>query len=198
MKKGNTKRKNDIIFMLFALVLGLFMGWAACDLEGIGVAGAIIKNIGIWVFVSALLAVYTPEAFRAAAHVLLYFIGVITAYFTNFAVMGGSVSFRTLIYWLIFGAIGALVGFIDWHACAKEWLGAACAAVPISLLAAEAYYIYKGFSISLAFDIVCAVILYVIMAPGKMQKLMTLPFIIVFTFALVYFHVLSGILGGWI
>ena len=198
MKKGNTKRKNDIIFMLFALVLGLFMGWAAWDVAEVGILGALTCNIGIWVFVSAFLAIYTQEAFRAALHVLLYFVGVIGGYFGNCVIMGGNVSFRMLLYWLIFAAIGALVGFIDWHSAAKEWLGAACTAVPISLLVAEGYDIYKGFSIVLAFDIVCAVVLYIVMARGKMQKLMALPFIIVFTFALVYFHVLSSILGGWI
>ena len=198
MKKGNAKRKNNTVFILFSLVLGLLMGWLARDLMSMWVIGVIIRNIGIWVFVSALLAVYSPEAFRAALHVFIYFAGVIAAYFAHDIWLGGAVSGRTMVYWLIFAAVGALIGFIDWHTYSKEWLGAACTAVPVSLLIAEAYPIYKGFSVPLAFDIVCAVALYIIMAPGKMQKLMALPIIIVFTFALVYFDVLSGIFGGWV
>ena len=71
MKRSNSKKKDNIIFMLFCLVLGMLMGWLAKDLAGNGVIGAIISNIGIWVFVSALIAVYSPEAVRAAVHVFL-------------------------------------------------------------------------------------------------------------------------------
>ena len=103
-----------------------------------------------------------------------------------------------VVYWIIFAAIGALIGFIDWHAGDKEWLGAGCAALPISLLIAEGYPIYHSMSVSLGFDIVCAIILYILLAPGKKSKLMALPFIMAFTFALVYFDVFSKIFGGWI
>ena len=184
--------------MLFCLVLGMLMGWLAKDLAGNGVIGAIISNIGISVFVSALIAVYSPEAVRAAVHVFLYFIGVIAAYYTHLFALGGRVDMGQVVYWIIFAAIGALIGFIDWHAGDKEWLGAGCAALPISLLIAEGYPIYHSMSVSLGFDIVCAIILYILLAPGKNQKLMALPFIMAFTFALVYFDVFSKIFGGWI
>ena len=184
--------------MLFCLVLGMLMGWLAKDLAGNGVIGAIISNIGIWVFVSALIAVYSPEAVRAAVHVFLYFIGVIAAYYTHLFALGGRVDMGQVVYWIIFAAIGALIGFIDWHAGDKEWLGAGCAALPISLLIAEGYPIYHSMSVSLGFDIVCAIRLYILLAPGKNQKLMALPFIMAFTFALVYFDVFSKIFGGWI
>ena len=198
MKRSNSKKKDNIIFMLFCLVLGMLMGWLAKDLAGNGVIGAIISNIGIWVFVSALIAVYSPEAVRAAVHVFLYFIGGIAAYYTHLFALGGRVDMGQVVYWIIFAAIGALIGFIDWHAGDKEWLGAGCAALPISLLIAEGYPIYHSMSVSLGFDIVCAIILYILLAPGKNQKLMALPFIMAFTFALVYFDVFSKIFGGWI
>ncbi len=198
MKKSYGKRKNDMVFILFSLVLGLLMGWVSKDLENGSVVGAIVSNLGIWVFVSALLAVYSQDGFRAALHVFVYLCGVISSYFTHQYLLGGTVTGRTLIYWVIFAAIGALVGFICHNACRKEWLGAACAAVPLSLLAAEAYPIYTGWQMPLFFDVLCAVILYMVMARGKVQKLMVLPFVIVFTFALVYFDVLSRIFGGWI
>ena len=71
MKRGDSKRKNNIVFILFCLVLGMLMGWLSKDLAGSGAIGAIISNIGIWVFVSALIAVYSPEAVRAAVHVFI-------------------------------------------------------------------------------------------------------------------------------
>lgn len=198
MKRNNAKRRNDVVFILFCLVLGMLMGWVAKDLAGSGVIGAIISNIGLWVFASALIAVYSPDGVGAALHVFIYFVGVILAYYAHLSALAGKIVTGSVVYWLVFAAIGAAIGFIVWHSRDREWIGAACAAVPISLLIAEGYPIYHSLSISLGFDIICAVILYILLAPGKNQKLMALPFIIVFTFALVYFDVFSKILGGFI
>lgn len=198
MKRGSSKKKFDIVFILFSLVLGMLMGWVSKDLESGKIIGAIIRNLGVWVFVSSLLAAWSQDAVAAALNVLIYFVGVIGAYYAHAVLLGESLVFGTVLYWLLFGAMGALVGFIVWNSWGKEWVGAICAAVPISLLIAEGYPVYHSMAWSLIFDIVCAVILYVVLAPGKMQKLMALPFIIIFTFALVYFGVLSRVFGGWI
>lgn len=197
MKRSNSKRKDNIIFILFCLVLGMLMGWLSKDLAGSGAIGAIISNIGIWVFVSSLIAVYSPDGVRAALHVFIYFVGVIGAYYAHLLVFGLHFA-GNILYWLVYAAIGALVGFIVWHAGDKEWIGAACASVPISLLIAEGYPIYHSLSVSLGFDIVCAIVLYLLLAPTKNQKLMALPYIILFTFALVYFGLFYKIFGGWI
>lgn len=198
MKRGSSKKKFDTVFILFSLVLGMLMGWVSKDLEGSGVIGAIIGNIGVWVFASALLAAWSKDAVSAALNVFIYFIGVIAAYYTHWIFLGNNLPVSSVVHWLIFAALGALIGFIVWNSWGKEWVGAICAAVPISLLIAEGYTFYENMAWSLIFDIVCAVILYLVLAPGKMQKLMALPFIIIFTFALVYFGVFSRIFGGWI
>ena len=198
MARRHSRNKYDVIFALFSLVLGMLMGWLAYDLNGSGVVGAIIANWGLWIFVAALLAYYSQSAMGAALNTFLYFAGVVMAYYAHFALVGGDVGVGTLIRPLILSVIGALVGFLTWHAGAKEWLGAICAAVPISLLVAEGYPIYYSRSMSLAFDILCAIVLYILLCRGKVQRLMALPFIIIFVIALVYFDAFAKIFGGWI
>ena len=198
MARGNSRNKYDIVFALFSLVLGMLMGWLAYDLSGSGIIGAIVTNAGVWIFTAALLAYYSQSGLGAALNTFLYFAGVVLAYYTHFALTGGAIGVGTFIRPLIFAAIGALLGFITWHAGAKEWLGAVCAAVPISLLIAEGYPIYYSRSVSLALDIVCAIILYILLCNGKVQRLMALPFIIIFVIALVYFDAFTRIFGGWI
>lgn len=198
MAKRHSKNKYDTIFALFSLVLGMLMGWLSYDLGGSGVVGAIIANWGLWIFTSALLAYHSQSGFGAAVNTFLYYAGVIAAYYTHFALAGGTIGLGMFIRPLILAAIGAILGFITWHAGAREWLGAVCAAVPISLLIAEGFPIYYSRSMSLAFDIICAVALYLILCRSKVQRLMALPFIIVFVVALVYFDAFAKIFGGWI
>lgn len=198
MKKGKSFNRYDTIFALFSLVLGMLMGWMAYDLAGYGLIGALIANIGLWVFASALLAYYSQSGFGAALNTLLYFVGVIGFYYLHVLTAGGDVGIWTFIRPLIFAVIGAVIGFIVWHSGAKEWLGAICAAVPISLLIAEAYPLLNGLQWALVFNVIAAIILYVLLCNGKVQRLMALPVIIIFVFALVYFGVFSWIFGGWI
>lgn len=196
--KKSSKRKNDVIFILFSLVLGLFMGWISKDVAGLESIGAVLEHMGIWLFVSTLLAVCTPEAVRGALHAFIYLAGVIFGYFGQILLFSGSTEVQLLLRYLILAVIGGVIGFISGNCRSREWLGAACTAVPVSLLIAEMYTIDKGFSLVSGLDIIFAVILYILMAPGKMQKLMALPFIIVFVFALVYFNVFSRMFGGFI
>ena len=197
-KKGNSFNRYDTIFALFSLILGMLMGWMAYDLTGYGLIGALIANIGLWVFTSALLAYYSQSGFGAALNTFLYFVGVIGFYYLHVLAAGGDVGFWTFIRPLIWAAIGAIIGFIVWHSGAREWLGAICAAVPISLLIAEAYPLINGLQWKLVFDVICAVILYLLLCNGKVQRLMALPCIIIFVFALVYFNAFGRIFGGWI
>ncbi len=198
MRNGKSKNKYDVIFALFSLVLGMLMGWLAYDLGGSGIIGALIANVGIWLFAASLLAFYSQSGLAAALNTFLYYFGAIAAYYTHYVLAGGGVGFGTFIRPLIFAAIGALIGFITWHSGAKEWLGALCASVPISLLIAEGFPIYYSRSISLLFDIIFAIILYILLCNGKVQRLMALPFIIIFVVALVYFDAFTRIFGGWI
>lgn len=193
--KKNTSKRNAIVFILFCLVLGMLLGWIAKDLMGNRIIGAIITNMGVWVFISAIIAVYTTDAPKAALHVFVFFAGVIAAFYTHTALLGGEVTVRLILYWGVLALVGAAIGFLDWHSSNKEWVGAICGSVPVSLLLAEAAPIYQTRSVSLYFDAVCAVALYIILLSGKMKRLMALPFILIFTVALVYFDILSRVLG---
>ena len=120
MAKRHGKNKYDTIFALFSLVLGMLMGWLSYDLGGSGVIGAVIANWGLWIFTSALLAYHSQSGLGAALNTFLYYAGVIAAYYTHFAMAGGAIGMGTFIRPLILAAISAILGFITWHAGARE------------------------------------------------------------------------------
>lgn len=197
MRRGR-QNKTNLIYILFSVVLGLLMGWTAVDFMGFSAAGDLLCGLGLWVFITSMLAAYSQDAVRGALHVAIYLACVITGYYGHFALTGGTLIFPHLIANIFMIVIGALMGFIVWHSGAKEWLGAICISVPVSLIVAECFNIYHRFSLLLIFDIAAVIVLLILFAPGKYKKLMALPFVIVFTFALVYFNVLSGFFGAWI
>lgn len=198
MKRAK-KTGFNIMFILFCLVLGMLMGWISKDYINYGkTVSAIIQNIGIWVFVSSLIAYFSQDSIKAAVHNFTFLAGVIAAYYVHHILLGKEAVLSTIIFWLVFAVVGALFGFIVHNSRAKEWLGAICASVPIAVLISEGYQIYHATNIIFSLDIAFAIVLYILLAPGKYQKLMALPFIIVIVFALVYFNVLQGAFSRWI
>lgn len=198
MKRAK-KSSINVIFVLFCLVLGMLMGWISKDYINYGkTVSEVIQNLGLWVFVSALIADFSQDGIKAAVNNFTYLIGVIAAYYVHHILLGKEVVVTTILFWLVFAVIGAVFGFIVHNSRSKEWLGAICTSVPVAILISEGYQVYQTRSLALALDIVFAIVLYMLLSPGKYQKLMALPFIIIIVFALVYFNVLSGVFGGWI
>ncbi|WP_155815522.1 hypothetical protein [Bacillus methanolicus] len=62
------------------------------------------------------------------------------------------------------------------------WIAALCAAMPIGLLVSEGYSYFYMFAITLGFDILSAIILFLILSMNKKQwfRIFTLAFLIVF------------------
>ena len=56
--RGKTGRKYDVIYALFALVLGMFLAWVTGDIGGRGLIGNVLVHYGIWLFAGSLLAFY--------------------------------------------------------------------------------------------------------------------------------------------
>jgi len=198
LSASKTKRKNDTVFILFSLVCGLLMGWLAADFSGSGLIGAIFRNFGIWIMAGALLGRFSENGSRAILHDLILYFGAIASSTVHILIFGGNISSELMIRLVILSAIGGLIGFFDWHSKEKGWKGGICAAVPISLLLMEGYPIIHSASMVLGFDILCAIILFIILPHGMGRKLYAIPSMMVFLFALVYFDVYSKLIGGFI
>lgn len=196
-KSLKSKKSSNVLFILFSIVLGFLMGWLAKDLDNVAVIGAVGTNLGIWITVATLLAVYSNKALEAAEHVLAFFVAMLAAYYTHTYFIEGFFPQKTIIAWLIFAVASGICGFIVWYANDKDWLGALCASIPIAMLFAEGYPVFYTKSVALGFDIVCAIGLFFLLARSTSKKLKTLAISVVLAVLMAYFGIYS-VLFGWI
>ena len=196
--RGKTGRKYDVIYALFALVLGMFLAWVTGDIGGRGLIGNVLVHYGIWLFAGSLLAFYAGDTLKSGIAAFACYGGAVCAYTLYVYLAGGGGDMRLFIYRLILAVIGALICIASHNAHQKEWVGGICAAVAPSLMIAEGYPAFYSRSYALIFELILACVLYLILARGRDKRLMGLPFVIVFACALIYFDAFNRIFGGWI
>ena len=196
--RGRSSRRYDVIYMLFALVLGMFMAWVTGDIGGRGLIGNVLIHYGIWLFAGSLLAFYAGDTPKGALSPFACYFGGVLAYTAYIYLAGGDGSLRLFVYRLILCAIGAILGAASHNARQKEWVGGICAAIAPSLMIAEGYPALYSRSYALILELILAAALYLVLARGKDRRLMGLPFVIIFSFALIYFDAFNRIFGGWI
>lgn len=196
MAKGRSKRGNgNTIYVLFSIVFGMLLGWLSGDMSELIVVDAVLKGFGIWIFFASLLAFYNKTAVYAALSSMCFGLGAAVAKVLRMSLEGLSVDGSWILYRLILCVILGLIGFLAWHSNDLKWRGALCCSIPISLLVAEGFPLIYSKSMALGMDIVFAVILYILLLKTNEKRLMAIPFILVFSFLMIYFQIFSKVMG---
>lgn len=197
-RNKSTNAGYEITYTLFALVLGMFMAWITGDIGGRGIFGSVLSHYGIWIFASSLIGYYSRDTLRSGISVFAYCAGAVLAYTVCVYLASGGVDLRLFVYRIILSVIGALIGIISFNARQREWIGGICGAAATSLLVAEGYPAFYSRSFVLILDLIMACVLYLLLVRSRDKRLMGLPFVIIFSFALIFFDAFNRIFGGWI
>lgn len=191
----NTMRYH-ISLAIAVFLFGVLLGWLAKELDNTLVIGEIGTQLGLWIFTVTMISVYSRCAGLAALHTFLFLAAMLTAYYLHTVYINGFFPKHYIIVWTGFALLSPVYGWTVWFAKGEGWAAALCAAVPISLLAAEGYAFFYTFRASLLFDIVAAILLFLLLPKSAKQKLYTLGIAIVLVILFRSINILSLLFGG--
>lgn len=182
--------KQKFIRVLLAFVLGAVSGFIAKYTDIIpsnGINGTWILSIigvvgtylGVWILACTILAAWGRSPIAAAVHVFSFILGMLIAYYLYSAVLFGFFPKHYFIAWSAIALLSPIYAYIVWYSRGNGWVSAICAAIPISLLLLEGYTFYYTYSIAQGFDLFFAILLFVFLPKGSLQRLRLLPCLIV-------------------
>lgn len=181
---------------LAAALLGAAMGFLAKALDNVAVIGEIGTNLGVWIFTAALLAAYSSARRAAALRVLLFFAGMLVAYYLHSMLVEGFFPARYALTWGVFALLSPACAMIAWLGRGRGWLAAISAALPAALLLTEGYpALYTG-SLPLWFDLLAAVLLLLYLPPTWKQRFLCAAFAMVFAVVFSKLGLISLLWGG--
>lgn len=166
---------------LLAALAGLALGALAkmADQSSVPGLGDIGTRMGVWIAVVTVTAVTAPTRRVASVRSALMMVSMVAAYYTGTYLYFRVVTPLDIAVWGIVALTGvpALAALV-WSARSSGWSASASAALPVGLLAAEAWtlrhYVSMGLHIGpFVFDVVAALLLLLLLPSTHAQRLRT-------------------------
>ena len=132
----------------------------------------------------------------AAINVFLFFVFMLTAYYTYTIMFHHFFPKQYMIAWGGFALLSPFCAYVVWYARGNGWVAAVCAALPISLLILEGYSFYYTLIFAQGFDLMAAILLLFVLPKNKRQCFCILPLVILFCFLMQRTHLISMLFGG--
>jgi hypothetical protein len=150
------------------------------------------------VLLAAIIAAWSHSPRIGAIKVFAFFIGMLLTYYDYsmllFSFFPGYYFFRWGV--LALALASPIAAYIVWFGMGNGWIAAFCAAMPISLFISMGYFFFYTFNLADGFDILSAVILFLILPINKKQWFKIVPFTFLIVFILMNSHALSYLFGG--
>ena len=188
--------KRIAVTILFIVLFGVSMGVLAKYTDSISIIGQIGTQLGVWVFIATLIAVFSRSAKAACLHVFIFFIAMLAAYYAYTVIVFEFVPPKYMLVWGFFALLSPLCAYVVWYARGEGWISAVCLSLPISLLISSGYSFFYTFNILQGADLVFAVLLFLIAPKDNKCRLRSLPVTAVITILIIKLEIISRIFGG--
>jgi hypothetical protein len=194
-----TRRKAA--YVLFFLALGMLLGFMAKYIDGVRSSNwigtvyqaisDISSRIGIWVFISVVIACWSRTPKAGAIYVFIFFVGMLLIYYLYSMKLFGFFPKHYLFRWGLIALISPAAAYMIWFGKGQGWAAALCASCPIALLAAQGYSFLYTLAAVPGFDFISAIALFFVLPEGKNQHLKVLPLVVIIMFLLRKFEILA-------
>jgi hypothetical protein len=188
--------QQRILSFVFIILVGGVLGFLAKHLDNAPVIGHIGTNLGVWVTIATLIAVYSYSPLASALHVFSFFAAMLVSYYTYSMTLFGFFPKYYFIAWGSIALISPVCAYIAWYAYGEDWISAFCASLPIALLLLEGHSFFYTSSIPRGFSVLCALVLFFILTNKAKQRLRVLLFTGIVFFVLLKLNFLSMAFGG--
>jgi hypothetical protein len=154
---------KELIFSVGIILLRLLLGFLAKAMDNYHIIGEIGTRLSMWVFSATLIAAFSRHPITAAINVMLFFLAMLTSYYTYGQIVEGFFPKAYFMGWLVVSFLSPMAGFIMWFSKGNGIIGLISAALPIALIFAENYpalYTHKtALAIGLGFGLTLCMML---------------------------------------
>ena len=183
--------KKELLFTACIIMLGLLLGMIAKMTDSISVIGDIGTELGIWIFLATLIAVYSRYPTTAAVNVLLFFLSMLCAYYIYGQVVLGFYPRAYFIGWLIIALLSPVAGFFVWFSKGSGMVSILIAALPISLLFSLGYPAFYTYDITSILTLLFGAVLTIILSKTTKQRIILFFISILFAVLIIHFQLVN-------
>lgn len=183
--------KTDLMISFGAILLGAFLGFIAKATDSVSIIGDIGTDLGVWVFIATIVAVYSRYPFTAAINTMLFFLAMLGAYYIYGHLVLDFFPKSYFMGWLAVALLSPVAGFMVWFSKGTGFIGIIISALPISVLFASGYTAFYTHNPVSFLALVFGMLLTILLPCGLRQRLLSFCMAILLAFIINIFHLLS-------
>ncbi|OMG46158.1 hypothetical protein BK140_28600 [Paenibacillus macerans] len=163
-------------------------------------------RLGIWVFVAALLSVFSDSPKLAAVRVFAFFGAMLTVYYVYTTLVLHFFPQKAIVFWGICAVVSPVCAYLMWYARGNGLFANIISALPITILLSEGFELRNAYlpihqhyyliPLLMGIYLIMIVVLLFTIPKKKMNILVILPIALILSFIMIYSNVLGRIFGG--
>ncbi len=166
-----------VIIVLFGFTMGVISKYSDTISSNNGIYGVVIHCIsevttqmGIWVFLASIIAMYSSKPKFAMINSLGFFLAMLFAYYLYSIFICGFYSARVILYWTVFALASTICACIVWYGKGNGWVSDIFASLPIAVLFQSGYRFYYTLSAVHVLDMIFALVLLILFSIGNKKE----------------------------
>ncbi|MDK8183366.1 hypothetical protein [Paenibacillus sp. UMB4589-SE434] len=201
--------KQKVFSIVYAIIVGVILGLAAKIVDSPDfnpIFTNIGDRVGIWIFVAALLSVFSYSPKLAALKIFVFFGSMLTVYYVYTTFVLHFFPEREIIFWSICAAVSPVCAYIMWYARGSGLFSIIVSALPITALLLEGFELRNAYlpvhthyyliPWLMGIYLVMIVVLLLTIPKNKKRVLVILPIAIILSFIMIYFNVFARLFPG--
>ena len=153
------------------------------------------SRMGVWLFISVIISLYSKSPIRSAINVFLFFVGMVGSYYLYTIAIAGFFPRSYMMIWVAMTIVSPLLAFVCWYAKGKGPIAIFISAVIFMFMSRQAFvfgfwYFDVRYILELVLLIFTIFILY--QSPKQIIKVVTIGVLIFFLTA--QFNIFWGML----
>lgn len=182
--------RYELFFSIGVIFLGLLFGYVSKATDNVVIIGELTTELGIWIFLATLIAVYSRYPISAAINVMMFFLSMLCSYYAYGQIVLGFFPRSYFMGWLVIALLSPLAGFIVWFSKGTGTIATVTAALPISVLFAWGYPAFYTYHFTLFLTVGFGVLLNILLPKEKTQMAVVLILSMAFAFLICKFDLL--------
>lgn len=148
------------------------------------------SRMGVWIFLGALISVYSKSPIRSAINVFLFFVGMVGSYYLYTVFVAGFFPKSYMMIWIIMACISPFMAFICWYARGNGIIAISISSIVFMFISRQAFvfgfwYFDIKYSLELILWIATSFVLY--QSPKQIIKVVAIGSLLYFFTAQINF-----------
>lgn len=178
---------KQLLYSILIFIIGIILGVISKVLDttpsnylpyilGILDLRNFFSRMGIWIFLAAVISMYSKSPVRSAINVYLFFVGMVGSYYLYTVLVAGFFPKSYMVIWIVMTIVSPFLAFVCWYAKGKGIIAISISSIILLFMSRQSFafgFWYFDIRNNLEFLLWIATIFVLYQSPRQITKVVS-------------------------